>query len=486
MTPALLAILAYLLLQLGIGVVVSRRITSEADYLIAGRRLGYGLATFSIFATWFGSETVVGSGGNAYRDGVSLASAEPFGYGLCLILMGLIFAGPLWRRKLTTLADLFRQRYSTTVERTAAIILIPGSLLWAAAQVRGFGQVLSSASPGLSIEWAIGAAAGFTMLYTMFGGLLADAITDLVQGVVLVVGLIAVLIAVLIATSGDGVTGQQLAISTPDAVALLPAETSWLALLEEWSIPVAGSVIATELVSRVIATRTAEVARRSSLMAGGLYIAMGVIPLVIGLVGRQLVPGLEDAEQVVPRVAQQVLPLALYAVFVGGLISAILSTVDSTLLVASGLLSHNVIVPGLGVTEERTKLLIARAGVFAFGMAAYMLAIRAEGVFALVEQASAFGTAGTLVTVSFGLFTRIGGPRTALATLLGGLVAYLLATYAGAPYPYLTSLGVSLGTYLVGAVLERGVRGKGRPRVLAYVNASRASADGETPAQNGG
>ncbi|HSA55700.1 MAG TPA: hypothetical protein VLE53_08345 [Gemmatimonadaceae bacterium] len=458
MTPALLAILAYLLLQLGIGVVVSRRITSESDYLVAGRRLGYGLATFSIFATWFGSETVVGSGGNAYRDGVSLASAEPFGYGLCLILMGLIFAGPLWRRKLTTLADLFRQRYSVTVERVAAVMLIPGSVLWAAAQVRGFGQVLATASPGLSVEWAIAAAAGFTMLYTMFGGLLADAITDLVQGVVLVVGLVAVLIVVLVSTSWDAATGPEAALATSGAIHLLPTGTSWLEVLEEWSIPVAGSVVATELVSRVIATRTARVARHAALMAGGLYLAMGVIPLVIGLVGRQLVPGLEHAEQVVPQVAQQVLPLALYAVFVGGLISAILSTVDSTLLVASGLLSHNLIVPGFRVTSERVKLALARAGVFTFGVAAYLLALRAEGVFELVEQASAFGTGGTLVTVSFGLFTPIGGPRTALATLVAGLAVYLLATYGGAPYPYLMSLGAALATYLAGAALERLVR----------------------------
>jgi hypothetical protein len=135
MTPGLVGLVAYLALQLGIGVWISKRIRTEADYLLAGRSLGYTLATFSIFATWFGSETVMGSAGNAFRDGISLANAEPFGYGLCLILMGLIFAGPLWRRRLTTLADLFRQRYSVKVERLAAVILIPGSILWAAAQI---------------------------------------------------------------------------------------------------------------------------------------------------------------------------------------------------------------------------------------------------------------------------------------------------------------------------------------------------------------
>ncbi|HEX6316108.1 MAG TPA: hypothetical protein VFZ73_14660, partial [Gemmatimonadaceae bacterium] len=192
MTPALVAMAVWLALQLGVGVYVSRRIRSEADYLLAGRNLGYALATFSIFATWFGAETMVGSAGNAYRDGVSLANAEPFGYGLCLILAGLLFAGPLWRRRLTTLADLFRQRFSIGAERLVAVVLIPGSILWAAAQIRAFGYILSTTSR-IPPELAIGCAAGFTMLYTMFGGLLADATNDLIQSVVISVGLLVLL-----------------------------------------------------------------------------------------------------------------------------------------------------------------------------------------------------------------------------------------------------------------------------------------------------
>jgi hypothetical protein len=54
-----------------------------------------------------------------------------------------------------------------------------------------------------------------------------------------------------------------------------------------------------------------------------------------------------------------------------------------------------------------------------------VLALHAEGVFALVEQASAFGSAGALVTITFGLFTSIGGPKTAIATLVAGMLSYL-------------------------------------------------------------
>ena len=447
----LAAVLLYLVAQLGIGVWVSRRIASESDYLLAGRSLGPLLLTFSLFATWFGAETIVGSAGTTYGEGVSLASAEPFGYGLCLILLGAVFAVPLWKRGLTTLADFFRQRYSVSVERVAAIVLIPSSVLWAAAQVRAFGYVLSTSST-LDVNTAIALAAGFTMIYTVFGGLLADAMTDLIQGGLLVLGLLVVFIAVVLSLGGIG--GTMEAIATASTVRRAP-DVPLLGAMESWAIPVFGSLLATETVGRVIAARSAPVARRSAIAAGALYLGVGCIPVVIGLAGPVLLPSLGDAEQLIPTVARAILPDVFYVIFAGGLISAILSTVDSTLLIASGLLSHNVIVPLARITSERRKVLIARGGVLLFGGIAYLLAIGAEGVFALVEQASAFGSAGALVTIAVGLFTPWGGARTAMATLVGGVTVYLVASYGGFAYPFLASLATSLVVYAVGSALER-------------------------------
>lgn len=454
MTPALYLVLVYMLLQLGIGIWISRRIHTESDYLIAGRSLGYTLATFSIFATWFGAETIVGSAGNAYTNGVSLASAEPFGYGLCLILMGLFFAAPLWRRRLTTLADLFRERYSVTVERVAAVILVPSSVLWAAAQVRAFGQIIATASGGWNVDAAIGIAAVFTIAYTMFGGMLVDAITDVLQGVIVVIGLAVLFIATVSKLGGTAAFID--ALDQTQSVAWLPPnDTSTLVLVEEWAIPILGSVVATELVGRIIATRSAGVARSSSLLAGMLYLSVGLLPLLIGLTAGSLGINVADAEQVIPTVAREILPTVFYAMFVGAVISAILSTVDSTLLTASGLLSHNLIVPIARVTSERRKVLIARAGVLVFGIVAYALALAADGVYDLVEQASALGSSGSLVVVCFGLFTGFGGARAALATLTFGTVGYIAFAAGGAAAPFLMSIGLSLSTYVVVAILSR-------------------------------
>ena len=454
MTPALGAIAIYLLLQFGLGLWVSRRISTESDYLVAGRRLGYSLATFSLFATWFGAETMVGAAGRAYRDGVALTSAEPFGYALCLFGMGAIFAAPLWRRKLTTLADLYRQRYSPAVERLAAVILIPSSILWAAAQLRAFGHVLVTSTDAIDLELAIAVATAFTIAYTTLGGLLADAMTDLIQGVMLLAGLL--ILGVVVTAEMGGPARFAEAVSEPGRLQVAsPRGAPPLAILEAWAIPVVGSMVATELVGRIVAARDATVARRSSLAAGGIYLAAGLIPVMIGLAGPALLPRLEDPEQLLPALALTVLPTIAYAAFAGALVSAILSTVDSTLLVSSGLAEHNLIAPLLRVTDERMKVRIARWGVVLFGLAAYLLARRAEGVFELVEQASAFGSAGAVVTVCFGLFTRFGGARAAATSLIAGVVSYLGAVTTGWPYPFLLSLAAALAGYVAIASVDR-------------------------------
>lgn len=452
MSLPLFALGAFLVLQLGIGVWISRRIATEDDYLVAGRRLGPLLATFSIFATWFGAETVIGSAGEAYANGVSLGSAEPFGYGLCLVLMGLFLARPLWKRGLTTLADLYRARFGVGVERLAAVLLIPSSVLWAAAQIRAFGSVVSLVGE-MPIDVGIGVAALFVIAYTTFGGLLADAYTDVLQGIVLAIGLVLLLVVTIGHVGGAGAAFT--AIVDSGRIDLTPqAAGPWYLTLEAWAIPVIGSLTATEVVSRVIAARSGDVARRASLTAGAIYITLGLIPLVVALLAVQVVGPLPHAEAVLPAVAHELLPPLAFAILIGGLVSAILSTVDSTLLVASGLLTHNLIVPLARITEERRKVWIARAGVVSFGVLAYLLALNTSGVLALVEQASALGSTGVVVTVLFGLFTTLGSPRTAAVTLLVGLVSYVGGVVAGLETPFLASLALSLLTWGLGCTLD--------------------------------
>jgi solute:Na+ symporter, SSS family len=452
MNLLLLGISAYIVVQLLVGLLVTRHIATESDYLLAGRRIGLGLGSFSVFATWFGAETCIGAAGSVYRSGLSGGSSDPFGYSICLLLMGLLFAAPLYRLRLTTLADLLRERFSPGVERLLVCMLAPTSVIWAGAQIRAFGQVIS-ASSDLTVELAITAAALVVVVYTVFGGLLADVVTDFVQGLALILGLAVLFFAVLEANGG-----------WVEAMARIPvaswqlrsaADQSAWQVLERWAIPIAGSMFAQELVSRILASRSQATAKGACLVGGGIYLAVGLLPLLIGLVGAQTLPGLENPEQILPRLAQQHLSEFLYVIFAGALISAILSTVDSALLAASALVSHNLLIPILAPMDESAKLKTSRMAVVAFGMVAYALALVSESVHDLVEQASSFSGAGVFVVILFALFTRFGGALSAVCSLLAGMFAWLLGKHLWhLATPYLVSMWVAVLAYFAAACAE--------------------------------
>jgi Na+/proline symporter len=446
MNSVLIGVFIYITVQLVVGVLVSRKIRSEADYLVAGRRLGLGLATFSVFATWFGAETCVGAAGKFYSEGLAGGATDPFGYTLALVLCGLLFAAPLWRRGLTTLADLFRVRFSPGVERFAALMMAPTSLFWAAAQIRAFGGVLHSASD-LSIVACLTVATAFVIVYTCTGGLFADVVTDFIQGLAIIAGLL--LLVGALALNPHVHMAEAWTNLTPARFDFFGGtEASGWATAELWAVMILGSVVAQEVIARILGTKSPEVARRSTLYGGAIYLAVGLIPAFLGMIGPQLLPGLADAEHFLPELARTQLHSVAYILFVGALISAILSTVDSTLLAASSLVSHNIIVSFRPQTSDRGRLLLARAGVVVFGIAAYALALGATSVFELVQQANGIGSAGIFVLMCVGLYTRGRGRAGAYATLGAGLGVWLYGTYVGEwACPYLLSFAAAVIAY---------------------------------------
>lgn len=454
----LVGIFAYILIQLAIGFAIARRVKTESDYLVAGRSMGYPLVIFSVFGTWFGAETCIGTAGQAYSVGLSGTTHDPFGYALCLMVFGLVYASLLWKRKLTTIADLFRQRFGAGVERTTALLIVPGSLLWAAAQIRAFAQVLTSADTGIGLEVAILAATGVIIIYTASGGLLADAWTDLIQGSVIILGLI-VLSVIIIQDFGSFSN----AIGAIDASRLTwvqqaeGADVSIWVTINDWAVPIFGSVIAAELVSRALGARTANIAKRSSIIAALLYVAIGCMPLFFGLIGPEIIGGLSDGEQILPLLAQKYLHGALAIVFMGALVSAILSTVDSALLAASGLVVHNIVLPVLGIKDERKRLLYNRVGVVIGGVLACFMALNAGSVYNLVELASSLGSSGVVVAGTIALYSNHGGRIAAYCALIGGTVVFV-AMDAISPetqsISYIASLAGALVLYYVGALCD--------------------------------
>jgi len=183
-------VFVYLLITIGIGLYAARRVKNTTDFAIAGRHLPLVMIVTTTFATWFGSETVLGIPAKFVNGGLNGVVEDPFGAGTCLILVGLFFAGKLYKMTLLTISDYYRERFGRSVEVACSLIIMLSYLGWVSAQVTALGLVFNLLSGG-----AIGIPMGMTigvvsiLAYTLFGGMWSVAITDFIQMIILVLGL---------------------------------------------------------------------------------------------------------------------------------------------------------------------------------------------------------------------------------------------------------------------------------------------------------
>jgi len=449
----LFGMLAYVLLQFAVGVWVSRHIRSETDYILAGRTLGPLLIAFSVFATWFGAEAIVATSGEVYQRGLAGATVDPVAYAAAVVISGVMLASVLWRKGLTTFADMFRERYSRQVETLVVVVLLPGSIFWAAAQIRAFGSVLSTSS-GFSLTTTIVVAAILVAGYSVVGGLLADAVTDFLQGSVVIVGLI--ILAIAIAVNTGGIAPVLSNVEQEGLSVLAPTEGGSLKKIEQFVIAICGSLVAVELISRFLGARSASAARAGTIAGGLMYLLVGLIPVFLGLAAAHLVKTnpefkvtLTQSEEVVSALAQHVLPQWDYVLFVGALISAILSTVHSALHAPASQVSHNIVARFIPTLDAHGKLIAVRLTVIALSIVALALALTSERIKDLVEVASAFGSAGVFVAAMFAIFTRIGGAPCALGSIVVGAGVWGAGRFAlDWTAPYIAALACSTIAYL--------------------------------------
>ena len=455
------AIVAYVLIQLAVGVWASRRMTGEADYLVAGRTLGPMVLAVSLFATWFGAETVMGASAAVAEGGLAQSRAEPFGYMLALLLMGLLVAGKLRAGRWMTLADFFRDRFGPTAETLCVIANVMVSITWAAAQMTALALIVASLA-GLPVGVTLAGAALLVIVYTALGGLMGDVVTDVIQGGVLILGLMLLLGAMILRAGGPA---EAIALVDPAALSLVAPDEGWLSRLDAWAVPVLGSLVAVEAISRFLGARSPEAARTGAFGGAGLYLVVGLIPVAIGLIAPGLGVGAGVGEKLIPELARELLSPVLMVLLVGALLSAILSTVDSNILASGGLLTRNLLDrlrPGM---TDRQRLLSARVVTALAGLLAWAVAAGGAGIYELIEWTSALGTSGVLIAFLFGAWSRIGAGAAAVGAILAGFasnaVTMVWPALRGAEpmdRAFLLSVVVSLVAYLALAALQSGPR----------------------------
>jgi Na+/proline symporter len=104
--------------------------------------------------------------------------------------------------------------------------------------------------------------------------------------------------------------------------------------------------------------------------------------------------------------------------------------------------------------SEAGKLWCVRASVMVLSVIAYLISVISSHIHDLVETASAFGSAGVFVTALFALFTRFGGPLSAYASVVSGMLVWATGKYLASPAPYLMGLLAATAAYVFLALIE--------------------------------
>src|SRR4029453_18982611 len=187
------SVVLYLLVTIAIGLWAARRVHNSKDYLVAGRSLPLYMTTATVFATWFGAETVLSVSATFAKDCLGGIVADPFVSSFCLVFVALFFARAFYRMDLLTIGDFYRKRYDRTIEVVASLPITASYLGWTSAQLTALGLAFSVLSQGaISLNQGIVLGTAIVVIYTFWGGMWSVALTDFFQSIMIILGLAAI------------------------------------------------------------------------------------------------------------------------------------------------------------------------------------------------------------------------------------------------------------------------------------------------------
>jgi SSS family transporter len=465
-------VIAYLLVTIAIGLVAAKRVKTSADFAIAGRHLPLAMIVTTTFATWFGAETVLGIPAKFVNSGLNGVVEDPFGAGSCLILVGLFFAGKLYRMNLLTISDYYRERYGRSVEVICSIIIMVSYLGWVSAQVTALGLVFNLLSGGvISMPWGMTIGVVSVLAYTLFGGMWSVAITDFMQMIILVVGL-----AVLAVYAGDQAGGADKVIAlalSQDLFKFLPEPNmkDILFFLAAAITIMFGSIPQQDVFQRVMSANSLNAATKGPIIGGICYILFAFVPMFLVVSALIIMPEQaaqlieEDPQKVLPTLVMTQMPFIMQVLFFGALLSAIKSCASATLLAPSVTFTENIWRQFFPHQGDKQSLLAMRVTVLVFSALVLLYAIQMQGssIYEMVSGAYQVTLVGAFIPLLFGLYWTKATTQGAILSIAFGLSTWLLLlmTPAGEEFPaQLAGVLASLAGMLIGSLAPQVLKNK--------------------------
>lgn len=415
MSGSAVAFFLYLIVLLVIGYFAYKRTSTFSDFVIASRSLNAWTASLSAQASDMSAWLLLGLPGLAYAMGL----------GTIWVAIG-IMAGTLfnWQyiaarlRRFTeltdsiTISDFFAARYeddSHILRVISAVVIIVFFIINISAELVASGKLLN-ASFGLDYNLGLIIGVGIIVLYTFFGGFFAVSWTDFVQGLLMVFGLVVLPLFGLNALGGFPKLWGAMQAYDVSLLDVLAGETGWMAL----SGVIIGSLAIglgypgqPHILVRFMAIKKARQLKVAMLIAMTWVILSLYGAIFVGFLGHGFLAPLEDPEQVLPLLAGQLLSPWVAGILVAAVMAAIMSSVDSYLLVSSTAVAEDFYKKIFRKdADDKTLTLVGRICVIIVALAAFILARPGGVVFTLALYAWGGLAAGFGPLVILSLYWR--------------------------------------------------------------------------------
>ena len=460
-------VILYLACSVGVGLYAATRVHNTKDFAVAGRSLPLPVVTATVFATWFGAETVLGISATFVKDGLRAVVADPFGSSLCLILAGLWFARRLYRLNLLTIGDCYRLRYNRAIEVLCTLCIVASYLGWVSAQIKALGLVFNVVTDGaMSQSSGMVLGALIVLTYTAFGGMFSVAILDFVQITIIMGGMLYIGSVISGLAGGVGTVVTHAAAAGKLDFFPPPRIEMWIPFVGAWVTMMFGSIPQQDVFQRITSARDEGTAVRGSVLGGTLYFFFAFVPMFLAYSATLIDPAqvadlLErDSQLILPTLIVQHTPIAAQIIFFGALLSAIMSCSSATLLAPSVAFSENIVKSLLPTIGDRGLLAVMRTVLVGFAMLVLLFALNSEAsIFKMVESAYKVTLVAAFVPLSAGLYWPRASTQGAMFAIVAGLATWLALEGTGTPDqvwpPQLVGVLAAAGGMVVGSLLPQ-------------------------------
>ncbi len=428
-TTLAVVLLIYFAMVLGIALYSHARTRTEVDFLAAGRSIGPVVGGAVLAATQISAGTVVGTLGRHYLTGVSwwwIWLGVWAGW-----LCSAFFVAPQLRRfGALTVPDYVGARFgSERVRAMAALLIIVSNCIYLVAQFQASGEI-ARAVFGVPPLAAILVVVASTALYSMLGGVRSSSYIEFVQALIMVVGLAVAIPVLLDRIGGIGTSIDFLRSLDPRLLGWYygPKEIAAFGISFSFAIAVSPYEM-----TRYYSMRDERTVKQAIAVSIGFQVLIGLSVLALGLFTRVLFPTLPSEDQASSVMAYEVLPPLVSALLLVAMLSAIMSTVNSVLLVTGASVSHDLY--GKFVRPDATDRELVRwnrIGILVLSIIPVVFALQRLGnVQAIVVAQTKFVASFFFTPVVIGLNWRRGTAAGAVAAMLGGFLACLLWELTG-------------------------------------------------------